>query len=228
MKAITAKNKIEKYCLEMIEAGNLSPDQFADAIKKVRKQAFADVKPRTQTLPKIFTQSELDAFFAAIDNPTDELAFRIIYSTAARIDEFTRIAVSDIDYDDGVLVIPQGKGGKRRHVPISKSLLLPIKQLAAERRRWLFENGDGNPYSSRLWQIKMKRYAEKAGFAGDTLSKATPHTLRHTRATWWLNNNLNIREVQMMLGHSNLNTTAIYTHISLKNIAGKIDDLEKE
>lgn len=225
MKAATAKQKLINSCLKYISEGDLTVHQFNDALKKVRAAAFADVKRQQRKAPQVFTTGELAAFLGAIDNAADELAFKLLFHTATRIDEFRNIRVRHLDLATGKLEVPAGKGNKRRYIPIPENLLLPLKQFTSNRREFLFENGMGNPYTRRSWQLKMKTYAEKAGFTGETLDKTTPHILRHTRATQWLDNGLNLREVQHLLGHSSISTTEIYTHISLARITDKINKM---
>lgn len=225
MKATTAKQKLINTCLKYISEGDLTVHQFNDALKKVRATAFADVKPQQRKAPQVFTTEELSEFLGAIRRPSDELAFKLLFHTATRIEEFRNIRIRHLDLATGKLEIPAGKGNKRRYIPIPESLLLPLKQFVLGGREFLFENGMGNPYTKRHWQLKMKEYAQKAGFTGETLAKTTPHILRHTRATQWLDNGLNLREVQHLLGHSSISTTEIYTHVSLQRITDKINKM---
>lgn len=175
-----------------------------------------------QTLPEVLSVSEAEALLAA-PHPDEALAWRdralleIGYGTGARVSEFVNLGVHDVAFDEG-LVRLFGKGGKERLVPIGRRALGAVALYLREIRPGLDRgfgagrlllNARGRPLSRvGAWGI-IKRAAERAGLA----KRVTPHTLRHSFATHLLEGGADLRAVQEMLGHADLATTQIYTHV---------------
>lgn len=179
--------------------------------------------PKTwRKLPEVLTVSEMEALLAA-PNPDEPLAWRdralleVAYATGARVSELVGLSVTDIWFDDG-LVRVFGKGSKERLVPIGRRARGAAAVYAREVRPTLdkgraearlFLNARGRPLSRvGAWSI-IKRCAAKAGIQ----KTVSPHTLRHTFATHMLEGGADLRAVQEMLGHVDLSTTQIYTHV---------------
>ncbi|MGD2135462.1 MAG: site-specific tyrosine recombinase XerD [Gemmatimonadales bacterium] len=175
-----------------------------------------------RTLPDVLTHDEVDALLAA-PNPDEQLAWRdralleIAYATGVRVSELVGLGLTDVWFDDA-LVRVLGKGSKERHIPIGRRALGAAALYAREIRPTLdrgrtddrfFLNARGTPLSRvGAWGI-IKRCAERAGIP----KRVTPHTLRHTFATHLLEGGADLRAVQEMLGHADLSTTQIYTHV---------------
>ncbi len=173
-------------------------------------------------LPDVLTRDEVDVLLAA-PNPDEPLAWRdralleVAYATGVRVSELVGLRVTDIWYDDA-LVRVLGKGAKERLVPIGRRALGAAALYAREIRptldrgrgeKRLFLNARGSALSRvGAWGI-IKRCAERAGIQ----KRVTPHTLRHTFATHLLEGGADLRAVQEMLGHADLATTQIYTHV---------------
>jgi integrase/recombinase XerD len=173
-------------------------------------------------LPDVLTHDEVDALLAS-PNPDEPLAWRdralleIAYATGVRVSELVGLEVGDLWFDDG-LVRVMGKGSKERHVPIGRRALGAAALYAREIRPTLdkgksdgrfFLNARGTPLSRvGAWAI-IKRCADRAGIP----KRVTPHVLRHTFATHLLEGGADLRAVQEMLGHADLSTTQIYTHV---------------
>ncbi len=195
-----------------------------------------------QRLPRsILTQSEAKKLLNAPDTKTilgyrDRTILEVLYSTGARKEEIRNILLTDVDYNDGIIRINCGKGGKDRVVPIGKIacryLENYIKAVRPELIRdpynnHLFLSLKGNKISKNMvWEI-VKSYARKAKLK----KNISPHTFRHTCATLMLRNKANIRHIQEMLGHASLDSTQVYTSVSitdLKEVHSRCHPREKD
>jgi integrase/recombinase XerD len=175
-----------------------------------------------RTLPEVLTVAEVEALLGA-PHPDEALAWRdralleIGYGTGGRVSEIVRLGAQDVAFDEG-LVRFFGKGGKERLVPIGRRALGAVALYLREIRPGLDHgfgagrlllNARGRPLSRvGAWGI-IKRAAQRAGLA----KRVTPHTLRHSFATHLLEGGADLRAVQEMLGHADLATTQIYTHV---------------
>ena len=175
-----------------------------------------------RTLPEVLTVAEVESLLAA-PHPDEALAWRdralleIAYGAGGRVSEVVSLGVQDVAFDEG-LVRFFGKGGKERLVPIGRRALGAVALYLREIRPGLDRgfgggrlllNARGRPLSRvGAWGI-LKRAARRAGLA----KRVTPHTLRHSFATHLLEGGADLRAVQEMLGHADLATTQIYTHV---------------
>jgi integrase/recombinase XerD len=179
--------------------------------------------PKTwRTLPDVLSVDEIEALLAA-PSPDEALAWRdralleVGYATGVRVSELVGLGVVDVWFDDALIRV-LGKGSKERLVPIGRRALGAAAIYAREVRPNLdrgrsegrfFLNARGRPLSRvGAWGI-IKKCTERAGIA----KKVSPHTLRHTFATHLLEGGADLRAVQEMLGHADLSTTQIYTHV---------------
>ena len=171
-------------------------------------------------LPKFMTEDEVEKLLSQPD-VTQEIGLRdraileLMYAAGLRVSEAANLQINDIDVDSGVLTC-KGKGSKQRKVPLGKSAVEWIKSHLAKRKkkehiemRNLFVTSLNKPINRQTIFKFIKEYAEKAG-----LSDVSPHTLRHSFATHLLQNGADSRSVQAMLGHADISTTQIYTHIT--------------
>jgi integrase/recombinase XerD len=140
----------------------------------------------------------------------------LLYATGLRVSELVSLRMADVELEAGSLSC-FGKGSKQRRIPIGRSSIRFLKNYFAARQRMLrgkrsdllFVELNGNPITrQKFWKI-ITRYGESAG-----LGHVTPHMLRHSFATALIENGADLRSVQMMLGHSNINTTQVYTHVT--------------
>lgn len=173
-------------------------------------------------LPAVLSVAEVERLLAA-PNTDEPLAIRdralleFAYATGARVSEFVGLRVQDVLYEDGLARI-FGKGAKERIVPVGRralgALALYVREIRPQFDKGkgkgvLFLNARGTPLSRvGAWTI-IKRAARHAGIA----KRVTPHTLRHTFATHLLEGGADLRAVQEMLGHADLATTQLYTHV---------------
>jgi len=177
---------------------------------------------RWRTLPAVLTVAEIDKLLAA-PNTDEPLAIRdralleFAYATGVRVSELVALKLQDILFEDGVARV-FGKGAKERLVPVGRRALGAVALYAREIRPtldrgkthgFLFLNARGTPLSRvGAWGV-IKVTARRAGLA----KRVTPHTLRHTFATHLLEGGADLRAVQEMLGHADLSTTQLYTHV---------------
>ena len=138
-----------------------------------------------------------------------------MYACGLRVSEAVDLKIGDVDIDSGILTCT-GKGSKTRKVPVGKSAVEWVKSYLALRRKKenieinnLFVSNIGKPINRQTIFFLVKEYAEKAG-----LEDVSPHTLRHSFATHLIQNSADIRSVQQMLGHADISTTQIYTHMT--------------
>jgi len=171
-------------------------------------------------LPKFLNQSDIETLLSQPDVSTetgvrDRAILELMYASGLRVSEAVDVKLSDIDLDAGILTTI-GKGSKTRRVPVGSSAVEWLKSYLTLRRRKqnievqnLFVTPLGRPINRQIIYHFIREYAEKCGLEG-----VSPHTLRHSFATHLIQNRADIRSVQQMLGHSDISTTQIYTHIT--------------
>lgn len=135
-----------------------------------------------------------------------------IYSAGLRIGELLNLKIKDIDSSRMMIRIEGAKGGKDRYSLLSKSLIQDLRKYYKLFKpiEYLFEGPQNKPYSSTSVRKILKRSCLKAGIR----KRVYPHTLRHSFATHLLEQGTDLRSIQMLMGHNNLTTTEIYTHVA--------------
>ena len=178
-----------------------------------------DTPQRFSYLPKFLTEEEINRLLAAPDVSTaegirDRAVLEIMYATGLRVSELVDLKQADIDLLAG-LVVCHGKGSKKRRVPLGKSAIHWLQQYSAVKAGYGKQSAPnvflhrGRPFTRHFAWSMIKRHAEKAG-----IKDVSPHTLRHSFATHLLQHGADSRSVQALLGHSDISTTQIYTHIT--------------
>jgi len=178
-----------------------------------------DTPQRFSYLPKFLTEDEINRLLAAPDVSTEEgirdrAVLEIMYATGLRVSEFVGLKQNDIDLLAG-LVVCHGKGNKERRVPLGKSAIHWLQQYAAVKAGYGKSSSPnfflhrGRPFTRQIAWAMIKGHAEKVG-----IKNVSPHTLRHSFATHLLQHGADSRSVQALLGHSDISTTQIYTHIT--------------
>ncbi|MGR5331418.1 site-specific tyrosine recombinase XerD [Photobacterium damselae] len=179
-------------------------------------------------LPKDISEAQVDALLDApnIDDPIelrDKAMLELLYATGLRVTELVSLTMENISLRQGVVRVV-GKGDKERLVPMGENAVDWIEQFLAQGRPMLLgeKSSDVVFPSKRAQQMtrqtfwhRIKHYAVLAGIDADTLS---PHVMRHAFATHLLNYGADLRVVQMLLGHSDLSTTQIYTHVATERL----------
>ncbi|EPG0369042.1 TPA: site-specific tyrosine recombinase XerD [Photobacterium damselae] len=179
-------------------------------------------------LPKDISEAQVDALLDApnVDDPIelrDKAMLELLYATGLRVTELVSLTMENISLRQGVVRVV-GKGDKERLVPMGENAVDWIEQFLAQGRPMLLgeKSSDVVFPSKRAQQMtrqtfwhRIKHYAVLAGIDADTLS---PHVMRHAFATHLLNYGADLRVVQMLLGHSDLSTTQIYTHVATERL----------
>ena len=171
-------------------------------------------------LPKFLNQADVEKLLSVPDvsqetGLRDRAILELMYACGLRVSEVVDLKISDIEIDLGILTCI-GKGNKMRKVPVGKSAVEWLKNYLVVRRgkenieiNNLFVSSLGNPINRQVIFNFIKEYAEKCD-----LEDVSPHTLRHSFATHLIQNSADVRSVQQMLGHADISTTQIYTHIT--------------
>ena len=237
---VEATEKDVNRYLSHLGAGNVSDSLLHAAVNAIKfyfeKVQFASVirieqikRPRkAHRLPVILSLDEVDRLFRSVDNLKHVAILYTIYSSGLRLNELLSLKLSDIYWDRNQIIIRGGKGKKDRSVMLSARLkdLLIFYFDQYQPKHWLFEGQqEDHPYSSRSVQQIVTRAARKARIN----RRVTPHTLRHCFATHLLDNGTDVRYIQELLGHKDIKTTLIYTHVttnSLNQIRSPLDQME--
>lgn len=169
-------------------------------------------KRKVNKLPTFFSQEEVRNLLNATENLKHKAILTIIYSCGLRLSELINLKIADIKSESDLLLIRQSKGNKDRIVALPDKLLLLLREYykVYQPKDFLFEGAKGNQYSERSVQLILKNAMSKAG----VLSKGSVHTLRHSYATHLIKSGIDVRVVQELLGHNDIRTTMIYTHIT--------------
>ena len=195
-----------------------NPGQYIKAPKKTRK------------LPKTLDVDQIKSLLEAGTNSTIEIRdlamFELFYSSGIRLSELAQLNLTDIDLTDKTLMVRSGKGGKSRMLPIGSKAVAAINTWLEHRIKSitstetaLFISTRGTRLGQRSIELRLKQWCKKKGIA----ENIHPHMLRHSFATHLLESSQDLRAVQELLGHSNISTTQIYTHLDFQHLADVYD-----
>jgi len=180
-------------------------------------------------LPKSLTEKQVEALLAAPDDATtlglrDRAMLELLYATGLRVSELVGLRLSQLSLDTGAVRVV-GKGNKERLVPVGEEAVRWLTRYLAQARPALagtgklsdavFVSDRHRPLTRQAFWYLIKRHALRAGIAAAQLS---PHTLRHAFATHLLNHGADLRVVQLLLGHADITTTTIYTHVARERL----------
>lgn len=197
-------------------------------ISKNNPAQYLSVGSKSLRLPKTLSVEVINAVIDSIDTSSpnssrDKLIFEFLYGTGARISELVNTDLDDIDIDSNVVKIRFGKGSKQRIVPLGKSLKVAIENYLTRSRNSLVNSKKPsaalilNAKGSRLSRQSIWEVVNKVAL-DNNLEDLSPHSLRHAFATHLLEGGADVRVVQELLGHSSVNTTQIYTHITVERL----------
>jgi integrase/recombinase XerD len=189
--------------------------------------------PKTwRTLPKYLTADQVEALLAAPDDSPrgrrDRAMLETLYATGLRVSELVSLRLTDVNLDLGFVRVT-GKGGKQRLVPLGSKaqealrdyLSAPRPQLLKGRASpHLFVTARGAAMTRQAFWMLLRRYGRQAGI----FQKLSPHVLRHSFATHLLEGGAGLRSVQAMLGHADISTTEIYTHVMRTRLRSTVDE----
>jgi len=270
--------EVEAFLSHLATEGNVSAstqNQALSALLFLYREVLGIVLPwmdtmvrakKPQRLPVVLNRSEVTRVLERMDG-TYSLMARLLYGTGMRLMECCRLRVKDIDFGQREILIREGKGAKDRVTMLPDTLILPLQEHLAKRRR-LYEDDLGKgmaevflpdalarkyPKAASEWAWQyvfpsgsysvdprsgherrhhideklLQRAVKRAVNASGVVKLATPHTLRHSFATHLLESGYDIRTVQELLGHSDVSTTMIYTHVLNKGGKGVVSPLDR-
>ncbi len=195
----------------------------------LRKKIMEEIKSpkKAKTLPTVLTVKEVKDLIASTKAKRNRLIVEFLYSTGCRVSESVKLKLEDLDLKQRIARVRGGKGNKDRMVVLSKEWIKHFKKYLNHRKAksdFVFSKKNGKKISVDTVQRIIRKAAKRAGIQ----KHVTPHTLRHSFGTHLLESGENIRNIQELLGHSNLSTTQIYTHVSterLKKVESPLDKL---
>ena len=172
---------------------------------------------REQRLPVVLSREEVQRLFAAVTNLKQKALFMVAYDAGLRLSEIINLRIEDLDSERMAIRIRQGKGKKDRYARLTPGLLTLLRKYwRAYRPKTLLFPGatPDKPYDLATPGHLLKKACRKAGIT----KRVSMHTLRHTFATHLLEAGTNLRVIQQLLGHERIQTTCVYTHISLEEL----------
>jgi integrase/recombinase XerD len=187
---------------------------------------------QVRRLPQVLSPEEVALLLEAARGPKYKAAFATAYGAGLRVSEVVSLKVTDIDSARMMLRVEQGKGRKDRHAMLSPTLLKLLRAWWREGHRqgvmlpggWLFPGR--NPVD-HLSTRQLNRAVHEAADAAGIRKRVSPHTLRHSFATHMLEQNIDIRVIQVLLGHAKLDTTALYTRVATSTIRTVMSPLDR-
>jgi len=198
-------------------------------IKNIFNKSFAieniPYPKKKKTLPKVLSKEEIKTIFNETSNLKHKLILKMLYSSGIRLNELINLKREDIDPVRKTILVSQGKGKKDRITLLSEKLSKELFDFICKnefKTKYLFESNRDKKYSPKSIQKILEKSSKKIN------KKITPHMLRHSFATHLLENGTDIRHIQKLLGHSNLETTQIYTKVAntdLLKIKSPLDSL---
>lgn len=227
---------LRRYQLHLTESG-VRPPSINGAVSALRfffsvtldrpevtKLLTFVAEPRK--IPVVLSPAEVTRFLDAAPGPKYKAAFSAAYGAGLRVSEVVALKVSDVDSGRMLLRIEQGKGRKDRFAMLSPQLLELLRDWwrIARPQVWLFPGRDRiNPLTTRQFNRAVHATAHMAEIA----KRVTPHTLRHSFATHLLEQNIDIRVIQVLLGHAKLETTSLYTRVATNTIRTVMSPLDR-
>jgi integrase/recombinase XerD len=227
---------LRRYQLHLTESG-IRPPTINSAVSALRfffsvtldrpevtKLLTFVAEPRK--IPVVLSPEEVVRFLDAAPGPKYKAAFSAAYGAGLRVSEVVALKVSDVDSKRMLLRVEQGKGRKDRFAMLSPQLLALLRDWwrIARPRVWLFPGRDRiSPLTTRQFNRAVHATAQVAEIA----KRVTPHTLRHSFATHLLEQNIDIRVIQVLLGHSKLEMTSLYTRVASNTIRAVMSPLDR-
>ena len=231
---ITADD-VKLYLSEnLTENSSMTIIQFLSAIKYsflnlLEKDITLGIKrpKRERRIPSVLTKEETKSLLNSIPNPKSRLMVTMLYAAGLRVSELTNLRVSDLDFSNKVGYVKQGKGRKDRVFNLPENFSAKLKEQAEYQKKnkqeFLFSGNNG-----KLGERNIQKIVERERKKAKIEKEVHPHTFRHSFATHLLENGIDIRMIQVLLGHNDLSTTQIYAHVSteqLKKIKSPVENL---
>jgi integrase/recombinase XerD len=232
---ILPADKIREYILGKLDVDHYSrsyQNQLINALKRyyeyVHDREFENFdlpRPKKrQRLPNVISREDIQTMLDATRNIKHKTILSILYGCGLRLSEVIDLKIDNIDFNRKVMFVT-GKGDKQRMIPIGNNLVKQIKtyKRSYSPKVYLFNGYESMQYSGKSVQNIVKNKALEVGLK----KKVTPHTFRHSFATHLLEDGVDLRIIQELLGHSSSRTTEIYTYVSRKNLMNIRNPLDK-
>jgi len=195
---------------------------FREILKKPFTTEEIPIKKKEKSLPKVISKEKIKEMINFCENIKHKTIIEILYSSGLRLQELIDLKRKDIDFERNTIHVKKGKGKKDRITIISENLKIDLLKYYSNYKfntEYIFEGRNGK-YTKKSVQKVLDSLGKKVGI------KLTPHMLRHSFATHLLESGTDIRHIQKLLGHSDVSTTQIYTHVAnseLQNIKSPLD-----
>jgi integrase/recombinase XerD len=234
--ATASKEDVRRFQLHLASSGARTPkiNSTVSALRfffdvtldraDLAKQASFVHEPRK--LPLVLSPQEVARLLEAAPGIKYKAALSVAYGAGLRVSEVVSLKVSDVDSKRMLLHVERGKGRKDRHAMLSPQLLGLLRDWyrLARPQGWLFPGQNPvNPMTTR----QLTRACHAAAHIAEITKRVTPHTLRHSFATHLLEQHIDIRVIQVLLGHAKLETTALYTHVATNTIREIMSPLDR-
>ena len=194
-------------------------------IKTNPASSFKFYSPKEPTERIIFTQIQIKELYKNCENEQEKMILNIAYGCGLRVGEMVKLNKKDIDLQENRLIVESGKNSKRRIVPITNQIVIELKEYLESSElsnKPIFLNIENRRMQKWSFNLILKKLIDKTNFGKRfkqaELNKIGMHTLRHSIATHLLENGMKLEQVQTFLGHSNLETTQVYTHINQEQL----------
>ena len=201
-------------------------------IKTNPASSFKFYSPKEQAERIIFTQNQIKELYKITENEQEKMILHIAYGCGLRVGEMVKLNKKDIDLQENRLIVESGKNNKRRIVPIANQIVIELKLFLESseipNNKPVFLNIENRRMQQGSFNLILKKLIDKTNFGKRftqaELNKIGMHTLRHSIATHLLENGMKLEQVQTFLGHSNIETTQVYTHINQEQLKILNDD----
>lgn len=224
---------VRNYLAGMFEEKSKNTIMLAAAALKffyteILKKEVGEIRmpKKEKRLPEVLTKDEVTKLLSSAETRKSRLIISLLYSSGLRVSELVNLKPGDINFNENIGWVRSGKGSKDRMFTLSPNLATELKEFISKKENTKYLFSQEEPLTTRNVQKIVKHLRNRA----DINKKVTPHTLRHSFATHLLESGTDIRMIQALLGHSSLNTTQLYTHISsdqIKKIQNPLDSLNK-
>ncbi len=220
--------ELQRYLLNLLNNENKSHsyvNQSISAMKFIYNVVLKQIiqinihRPKKEhKLPDVLSQEEVLRLLNSVQNDKHRAILFLVYSSGLRVSEVVRLKIKDIDSTRMMIHIRQGKGKKDRYVILSEAALKELRNYTKKYRPidWIFPSSNEDKH---LTERSVQKIFEKARYKSKIQKNVSVHSLRHSFATHLLEGGIDLRYIQELLGHRNIKTTEIYTHVSRKDIS---------
>lgn len=213
LQSLVQQNLSDSYINQSINAIKF----YYEVVLEMPNRFYSVERPQKKvSLPKVLSKEQVYKIIDSVDNPKHKCIVSLLYSSGLRRGELLALKIEDIISDRMLIRVNDAKGGKDRFTLLGQQMLIELRAYYKTYRpeKYLFEGQPSKPYSQTSVAKIVKRAAKKA----KVLQTVTPHMLRHSFATHLLESGVDLRQIQILLGHNSLKTTEIYTHVAVEGL----------